>query len=83
MSVIFGQGKLSKELYYYTNTLIFSFISYMKDQMSLEQLKKGMQIIIKNMLDPMVALNLKNTLIFILYKLNDEIIGKNYKNKDY
>jgi hypothetical protein len=73
INVICGQGKLSKELYYYTNTLAFTFISYVRELMTFDQLKKSLNLIIKNMLDPQVALNLKNTLIFILYRLHDEI----------
>lgn len=68
-----GQGKLSKELSQYTNNLIFSFIQYMKDYMSYDQLKKSMQLIIKNILDPTVPINLKNTLIFSLYRLDEDI----------
>ena len=41
MSVLCGQGKLSKELYYYTITLAYTFINYMKDLMNLEQIKKS------------------------------------------
>lgn len=42
-----------------------------------------MQVIIKNMLDPMVALSLKNTLIFILFRLNEEIsVSNNYKKPE-
>ncbi len=49
--------------------------------MTLDQLKKSMLLIIKNILDPMVTLSLKNTLIFILYRLDEEITNtKNYRN---
>lgn len=52
--------------------------------MTIEQLKKSLQVIIKNMLDPMVALNIKNTLIYILYRLNEEIsANKNLKKIDH
>lgn len=47
----------------------------------MDQLKKSMLLIIKNILDPMVTLSLKNTLIFILYRLDEEITNaKGHKN---
>ena len=47
--------------------------------MTLDQLKKSMQVIIKSLLDPTIALNLKNTLIYILYSLGEKItVSKNY-----
>ena len=42
--------------------------------MSTDQLKKSLQIIFKNLLDPTVTLTMQNTLIYILYRKHEELI---------
>ena len=74
--VIFGQGRLTKEISHFAISLICTYINYMKDQMTLVQLKRSIQLIIWNMLNPLTVFSLKNTLIYILYKLHEEVLTK-------
>ena len=74
MNTIFGKGKLNKEVQFHAKSLVFTFISQYREQMTLEQLRKSVHIICKNLLDPAVTLNMKNSLIFIIYRKHEELM---------
>ena len=68
-----GKTKMSKEVMFYSRNVIVTFISHYRELMTVDQLRKSLQILIKKLLELSGSWNLKNTLIYIIFRLNDDI----------
>lgn len=79
MAVLLGTGQVSYQIVHESANLVYRLFELLKDKISTFQLAKAMQMLLHCLLNPLTPLILKSTIIFCLYRFNQELRKKNVR----